>query len=123
MSASPLPFSVFLSELQRAQFTIGVDSYLRLERLLEQYDGAIPPARLKTALCPLVATGPEEQRRFYEIFDRYYGMAEQTSVGVEKTVMSGKAETRTRRRLWVWTAEIVATLIGIFALLAYLYSH
>lgn len=74
MPSAERPFLGLLAELQRNRFPIGVDHHVRIARVLEQMGGSCDFASLKTLLCPLIATSRDEQRRFYDIFDRYYAL-------------------------------------------------
>ena len=62
----------FLEVLRANRFPAGLDHRLRLLQALDTWQGEFPPNRLRTLLCPLFATSAEEQRRFYELFDRHF---------------------------------------------------
>lgn len=71
-SAPPtaFPSSDLLEHLRLLGFEIGIDHYRRLHILLAEVGADLEPQRLKTYLCPLFATNPEQQQVFYEAFDR-----------------------------------------------------
>jgi len=69
---SRLVFGDFLHQLSRVGFVIGVDQYLRLQRLLELAGDSCTPADLKTLLCPLFATSERQQKLFCATFDAWY---------------------------------------------------
>jgi hypothetical protein len=70
----PLAFSDFLEHLRRQGFTIGIDHYLRLQRLLAALSGRCAPQDLKTLLCPVFATNEKEQQSFHRAFDSYFDL-------------------------------------------------
>jgi hypothetical protein len=71
-SAPPtaFPSSDLLEHLRLLGFEIGIDHHRRLHILLAEVGADLEPQRLKTYLCPLFATNPEQQQAFYEAFDR-----------------------------------------------------
>ncbi len=100
-----LPFLDFVRMLQNEGFVGGLAPYLRIEQLLGQYDGAIDPSCLRTTLCPLFATNADEQRRFYELFDRYYGASENHISRLESPTIESSRQTTSR-------ALLLALIIG-----------
>ena len=68
-------FDPLLAALRRDGFQVGVDERARLQILLER----LPPDRktgdLATLLCPIFAGSPEQQERFYELYQDFVGMA------------------------------------------------
>lgn len=67
---SAFPSSDLLEHLRLLGFEIGIDHHRRLHILLAELGTDLEPQRLKTYLCPLFATTPEQQQEFYEAFDR-----------------------------------------------------
>ena len=67
-----LPIDGFLSWLRRQGFIVGVDSHLRVQELLSRIGPECAPGELKTLLCPLFATNPEQQEIFYTAFDAWF---------------------------------------------------
>ncbi|MCP4701931.1 MAG: hypothetical protein GY862_34490 [Gammaproteobacteria bacterium] len=89
-----LLFSEFLAELKRQGFTVGVDHYLRLYRVLHMQGSDCRPAELKALLCPLLATSKEQQQQFYQTFDSYFARLE--SPGLEPPPLENKDKPATR---------------------------
>lgn len=67
-----LPLADFLEELKAQGFVVGVDTHLHVNQLLNRLGATSSIGQLKYALCPLFATNPEEQEKFYQIFDAYF---------------------------------------------------
>lgn len=65
-------FEQLLQQLRVQHFAIGIDHYLRLQRLLEHIDGNCSAQSLRTMLCPLFATSHKQQQQFYRVFDQLY---------------------------------------------------
>ena len=78
MSPSPhfLPsfvlFDEFVERLREQGFVIGVDTHLRLRRLLNELPPHTSQKELKYLLCPLFAHTPEQQELFYEQYNAYF---------------------------------------------------
>ena len=68
------PFAGFLDYLQQNGYTIGIHSYLRLQELINHLDPNTEPLALKHILCPLFAQNPDEQEKFYYLFDTYFSL-------------------------------------------------
>ena len=62
----------FLESLREEGFRITIGHHLRAERLLNEVGPTATTAQLKTILCPVIATSRDEQRKFYDAFDRYF---------------------------------------------------
>ncbi|MEO8451870.1 MAG: hypothetical protein ABI647_18915, partial [Gemmatimonadota bacterium] len=63
-----------LDRLRREGFDVGVGQCLQIERIL---DRAGPPAAIRdlaTLIGPIVSRDPDEQRRFYELFDEHLSL-------------------------------------------------
>lgn len=69
-------FADLLDDLRRNGFSIGVDSYLRLQEVLARVGGRCTPDDLKTLLCPLFATNKKQQEFFYNAFDSYFNLTQ-----------------------------------------------
>ena len=106
---SHLPFAAFIAHLQRLGFTIGVEHYLRLYALLDGM-GEHHPRQLKTLLCPIFATGKEQQQQFYAAFDSFF---QHWYHAEEKAQAEQEAEQKTtpkpvRTPRWkLWTAVLL----------------
>ncbi len=117
-----LPFAEFLEELRRQGFVIGLDQHLRLQLLLDQLADSCPPERLKTHLCPIFATSPEEQGRFHRAFDRFYpafatageeSEREARRSAATESLMPERREPDGLRRRVLLVLAIAATLAGL----------
>lgn len=116
-SRDRLPFTDFLQRLQRDGFIIGIERYLRVERLLEGADGAIDPVRLKTLLCPLFASDSNEQKRFYHLFDEYYRQNHNDETFARSTPLATATDVRQQRsQLRLWPRILLATLMLLCSL-------
>lgn len=69
-----LLFSDLLDYLRRNGFSVGVDSHLRLQKVLAAVGGDCTPEELRTLLCPILATDKKQQEFFYSAFDAYLGL-------------------------------------------------
>ncbi|MEZ4826489.1 MAG: WG repeat-containing protein [Bacteroidia bacterium] len=67
-----IPFEEFISFLRSNGFPVGVDTHLRVQRLLEELGSTYPADRLKTLLAPVFAHSTEEQEIFYRLFDDFF---------------------------------------------------
>ncbi len=74
MATSALPLSPFLKILEREGFSISPRDYIRVGQVLEQVGLSVidHPEEIKFYLAPLLAKSPEQQNRFYLLFDTYY---------------------------------------------------
>jgi hypothetical protein len=72
-----LPVNELLHCLKEEGFMIGVDTYMAMNKLLSGLDpeSLQKPELLKMLLCPIFATGKEEQETFYTIFDNLFQTA------------------------------------------------
>lgn len=68
---SILSFGDFLSYLRQQGFDVGVEEYVRVQRLFEMIGDDVAPENLKTLLCPLFAANENQQELFYRDFDNY----------------------------------------------------
>ncbi|MVT10289.1 hypothetical protein [Chitinophaga tropicalis] len=65
-----LPLEGLINLLQAHGFHIQPEDYLEILSSVQQVKTKNLP-ELKYRLCPLVVTSPEEQERFYQVFDKY----------------------------------------------------
>lgn len=114
-------FSGLLAELQRGGFPIGVDHHLRIAQLMGNLGGSCPPASLKTLLCPLIATDPEEQKRFYAVFDQHYALHLATPVdagqSVPRAAENDKADGSRRKKVVHFSLAAAIVVLGVGATL------
>lgn len=66
------PFQGFISHLRLNGFTVGIHTYLRVQELLNHLDRKVSVEELKSLLCPIFSSNPEEQSRFNYLFDNYF---------------------------------------------------
>ncbi|MDM8535878.1 formylglycine-generating enzyme family protein [Desulfobacterales bacterium HSG17] len=67
-----LPFEDFMEQLKIQGFILGVNHYLRLQAIINQFGPESTPDDLKYLLCPIFATNKKQQEQFYRVFDRYF---------------------------------------------------
>ena len=67
----------FLAFLRTHGFEAGVDTHLKVTRLLEQIEPGISAERLKTYLAPLLVHNREQQQDFYRLYDQFFARYEQ----------------------------------------------
>ncbi|MFN0200971.1 MAG: hypothetical protein ACKVTZ_05595, partial [Bacteroidia bacterium] len=70
------PYEGFIHYLQNNNFNVGMDTYLRVQELVNHFEPNIPIQRLRHILCPIFAQSPEEQEKFYYLFDAYFSKFE-----------------------------------------------
>ncbi|MGC2234758.1 MAG: GH25 family lysozyme [Pyrinomonadaceae bacterium] len=71
---SVLVFGELFEYLRHHGFLIGIDEYQRLQVILNRVGSSHGTEDLKTLICPLVATGKEQQAQFYKLFDEYFAL-------------------------------------------------
>lgn len=79
-----LLFSDLLDYLRRNGFSVGVDSHLRLQKVLAAVGGDCTPEELRTLLCPILATDKKQQEFFYSAFDAYLGLMQSDAPAAAK---------------------------------------
>ena len=120
-----LPIDTLIAELKNNGFIIGVDTYLKLEYLLQNLDIHKNYDKLNTLLCPLFATEQREQDLFYQIFENVFEThkppeedepikeeleEEQTS----KSKKYAKSDLKIKKRLFWGIGIILSIIISIF---------
>lgn len=108
-------FDDLLDHLRRNGFSIGIDSYLRLQKVLTRVSGNCTPDELKTLLCPILANDKKQQEFFYDAFDAYFGITKthealQESLPQLPPPVEQKVEPVSARR---WPYIIVGLLLTI----------
>ena len=66
------PLEPFIDWLRDQGFAVGLDRYEQVGRLLDALPEGYEAGDVRNVLAPLFAKSPEEQQRFYRLFDRYY---------------------------------------------------
>jgi hypothetical protein len=119
-----LLFSDLLAHLRKHGFTIGVDSYLRLQRLLDKVSGHCSPQDLKTLLCPLFATDKKQQEFFYRAFDEYLELSrvEEPASAIQEAAAPQTKQEPEKEPFWAqpWPYVALGMLLAlVIALSAY----
>ncbi|MEO6330294.1 MAG: hypothetical protein ABIO55_15275 [Ginsengibacter sp.] len=65
-----LPFHALLSLLRQNGFSIKPDDYIEILKITEKF-GSDNLQDIGPLICPLIATSPEEQQKFYKVFEQY----------------------------------------------------
>ncbi|MEM7374488.1 MAG: WG repeat-containing protein [Bacteroidota bacterium] len=77
MATSFFPYEGFLEVLRENGFSVGVDSYMRVQALVQRMDSNLESERLKFLMCPLFAQNEKEQKKFYRLYENYFQLLEQ----------------------------------------------
>ncbi len=118
-SAQSFLFRGFLGHLRRLGFHVGVDHYLRLERVLETIEGQVQPQELKFLLCPIFAVSGKQQQAFYEAFDTYFTVLSGRTGQAESAALSDMSPSHRplrQRRRGRYLALLVVALLAALAL-------
>lgn len=92
-------FGEFLEYLSKQGFKIGAIHHLRLQQLLNRVGGQCAPQDLKTILCPIFATGEEEQELFYRAFDAHFEIFQAAPPPYETEPFADKPATDSEARV------------------------
>ena len=65
-------FEEFIEFLRYNGFSVGVDTHLKVNQLLESLDENYPAEQLKTLLAPIFSHSPQQQQEFYRLFESYF---------------------------------------------------
>lgn len=107
-----------LRSMEQEGMTLGTGQHLRVQELWKRLPEKIEPERLKTLLVPLFATNPQEQDRFYALFDKSWKRVQEASkveeVRPAEVSQEEKAEKNWRRLLIGAIALIAIILAAIF---------
>ena len=87
---------------------MGVDQHLQWQQLLNQLPEDLAPEAWKEILGPTVAGNPEQQQRFYELFDQSLEQVQALHTEVEEQ----KAEEQKRRRHLIWSIPLLVLLLA-----------
>lgn len=116
------PFEDFIAYLQQNGYTIGINSYLRLQELINHLGANSSSEQLKTILCPIFATNPEEQEKFFFLFDTYFAQfqsldaAQFPNKNGDSTLENNVQKVGNLRRPKKWWV-IIPSIIGIAILM------
>jgi formylglycine-generating enzyme required for sulfatase activity len=111
----PLLLREFLESLREQGFGITVDHHVRAMQLLDAIDWRCERERLKYLLCPMVARDEAEQRRFYDLYDRWLPR-EGPAEAAERPVIPTAPASRSRRWLPALAAMPLAAALAVLAL-------
>ncbi|MBI4908529.1 MAG: type VI secretion system baseplate subunit TssK [Acidobacteria bacterium] len=124
-SEALLPFEEFVDHLRRQGFRTGVQHHLRLRAVLNQLGPECAPHELKTLLCPLFATNPDQQAAFYRTFDDFYPLLrarlEVQPTGVPERHQPAPHLPSVTTRRWPYQLAAIAVLISAVAYLIHIY--
>jgi CHAT domain/TPR repeat len=114
-----LLFSQFLNHLRQRGFIIGIEHYLRLQRLLDQVEPDCEPDHLKTLLCPIFATSRDQQEQFYLAFDSWLDLLH-SDVGAKnfsksEPTLRGKEHKQqtSHKRSYIWGAIVTVLVVAV----------
>ncbi|MCB0854609.1 MAG: hypothetical protein KDD63_20450, partial [Bacteroidetes bacterium] len=65
-------FGDFIEFLRTHGYPIGVDTHLKINRILERVEEGFPAESLKTLLSPIFANSSQQQEDFYQLFDSFF---------------------------------------------------
>jgi len=131
----PLPLDLLIGRLEAAGFRVDTSRRLRMLRVFDDLGNPFVDRHfeeLKYLLSPLVSRSPQEQERFYEIFDAFWreceAEVEQLEAGgafaeKEKVLDAPKAaakKSKVRHRWWI-SAGLAAT--ALFVLVCLTLTH
>jgi len=116
-AAAALEFDGLVRLLRANGFQIGVSHYLRLERVIGSLGSNTHPSRLASLLCPIFATNPQQQSRFYELFDDFFERRrlsdEPGRSTIEASNSSPRAAMRHSRKMWVIGTMAMLLMLAI----------
>ena len=109
----------FIEYLRSRDFSIGIDRALRIHRVLDRVGCEIEPSQLASVLAPLVATSPDEQRRFHDAFAAYYAFfrdPEETPAGQTRAKTTEHPTHKRRPALMRSTLSVIAAVLFVLVL-------
>jgi hypothetical protein len=98
-----------LHNLEQEGITLGTGRHLKVQELWRRLPDDIEPERLKTLLVPLFATNPQEQERFYAIFDKSWRRVQELNK-VEEVKPEPPMEEEVAEQNWRWLLYVAAVL-------------
>lgn len=110
--------SDLLHSLEQEGFPLGTGQHLKVQELWKRLPDDIEPERLKTLLVPLFATDPQQQKHFYDLFDKSRRRVQSANKVEEEEEKAPTEEERSEKK-WRWLVLIAALalttiLIAIF---------
>lgn len=128
----PLPLDLLIGRLEAAGFRVDTSRRLRMLRVFDDLGNPFVGGHfeeLKYLLSPLVSRSPQEQERFYEIFDAFWRECEAEAVQAEASGVFAEGEktagvravlVKPKKRWWVWW--VLGAAVLLVAAEAMLYS-
>jgi hypothetical protein len=112
-----LPLEGLYTILEKENFSISLDTRLRVEKVLLSRDATFlkDPKDLKFVLAPLIAKSQREQEKFYRIFDTYYNelIREQPKI-LDPTQRDPKiGDPIAPKRRWFYLLDVLLLLLLI----------
>ncbi|MDX2249436.1 MAG: WG repeat-containing protein [Bacteroidia bacterium] len=116
-------FEDFIGFLRNNGYPVGVDTHLKMQRLLEELSSGLPAERLKTLLAPIFVNSTEQQDTFYRLFDDFlesYQAGKQVSTYPDQPLTpaavlsppSGMLRFLSRRRYYLMVQAILILGLG-----------
>src|ERR1051325_5752590 len=119
-----IPLSPLIEDLQRYDFSITIETYLTLNKLLEKTaagDLGKNIYRFKTQLCPIFAKTPQQQELFYTLFDKHFAEylpfteKEETQEEKQEEAQNNGSDNTTARRPrvynYLWIAVVLCSAL------------
>ncbi len=121
----PLPLDLLIGRLEAAGFRVDTSRRLRMLRVFDDLGNPFVGGHfeeLKYLLSPLVSRSPQEQERFYEVFEAFWKECEAEAERVEEATGFAEGENvadsvqvlaKPKKRWWVWIVAfgVVSSLI------------
>ncbi|MEO1450667.1 MAG: hypothetical protein AAFV07_14145, partial [Bacteroidota bacterium] len=100
------PLAEFLVYLRNEDFPVGVDTYMRVQKVLDYLPAQLGRDQLKQVLCPIFARSETDQRRFYRLFDAYFAREEEALfTAVKGDIAEAVEDTKPSRLDWNWVRK------------------
>ncbi len=98
-----------LRSLEQEGIALGTGRHLKVQELWRRLPEDIEPERLKTLLVPLFATNPQEQERFYAVFDKSWRRVQDLN-RVEEAKPKEPIKEEVAEKNWRWLLYMAAVL-------------
>jgi len=126
----PLPLDLLIGRLEAAGFRVDTSRRLRVLRVFDDLGNPFVGGHfeeLKYLLSPQVSRSPQEQERFYEVFDAFWRECEAEAQQVEAAGVFAEGDkvadelrvlAKPKKRRWVWwlaaAAMLAAAVTAVF---------
>lgn len=119
----PLPLDLLIGRLEAAGFRVDTSRRLRVLRVFDDLGNPFVGGHfeeLKYLLSPLVSRSPQEQERFYEVFDAFWRECEAEAQQVEAAGVFAEGEKKVDevrvlakpKKRWRWAWVAAASVVG-----------